>query len=102
MAQSALWRTLEDLQPASAEILPPVAAQEGRRDFLKLAAAALALTAGGCRPPTEKIVPSVQGEDGPLEGMPRFFATAMSLGGSATGLLVESNGGRPTKVEGNP
>src|SRR6185436_9831455 len=31
-----------------------------------------------------------------------YFATAFSLGGIATPLLVRSNEGRPTKVEGNP
>ena len=33
---------------------------------------------------------------------PLFYATAMACTGAAVGLLVESNAGRPTKIEGNP
>ena len=52
--------------------------------------------------PTELIVPYVRQPEEEIPGKPLFFATAMSLGGVATGLLVESHEGRPTKVEGNP
>jgi molybdopterin-containing oxidoreductase family iron-sulfur binding subunit len=35
-------------------------------------------------------------------GNPLHFASAYALEGYASGLLVESHAGRPTKVEGNP
>ena len=52
--------------------------------------------------PHELIVPYVRQPEEEIPGKPLFFATAMTLGGVATGLLVESHEGRPTKVEGNP
>ena len=75
-----------------------------RRNFLKIMGASLAfagLTA--CtRQPVEKIVPYVRQPEELVPGKPLYFATAMQLGGAATGLLVESHMGRPTKIEGNP
>ncbi len=75
-----------------------------RRNFVKVMGASLALAGlSGCviQPP-EKIVPYVTSPVGMLPGKPAFFATAMSLGGIATGLLAESFEGRPIKIEGNP
>ncbi len=98
----ALWRSLEDLAhegAAGAGIALPLS--PARRDFLKLAAAAAALAGAGCQGPVEEIVPYAHPAEAPA-GVPRFFATSMTLGGCATGVLVESNMGRPTKVEGNP
>jgi molybdopterin-containing oxidoreductase family iron-sulfur binding subunit len=37
-----------------------------------------------------------------IPGRPQFFATSVLLNGVATGVLVESHTGRPTKIEGNP
>jgi molybdopterin-containing oxidoreductase family iron-sulfur binding subunit len=77
-----------------------------RRQFLILMGASLALAgAGGCSvqpAPAKKILPYVRQPSGLVPGRPLFFATAMTLGGFVTGLLVESHEGRPTKVEGNP
>jgi MoCo/4Fe-4S cofactor protein with predicted Tat translocation signal len=75
-----------------------------RRDVLKLAAASAALAGlSACtKLPTEKIVPYVKPPEEIIPGKPLFYATSMPLTGVATGLLVESNMGRPTKIEGNP
>jgi MoCo/4Fe-4S cofactor protein with predicted Tat translocation signal len=75
-----------------------------RRTFLKLMGASLALAGiTGCSyQPPESIVPYVRQPEEIIPGKPLLFATAMPLGGAATGLLVRSDEGRPTKVEGNP
>src|SRR2546429_600113 len=53
--------------------------------------------------PTEHIMPYVRQPEGMTPGRPLYFATAMPLAGYANGgLLIKSNEGRPTKVEGNP
>ncbi|MBK7802360.1 MAG: TAT-variant-translocated molybdopterin oxidoreductase [Chloracidobacterium sp.] len=75
-----------------------------RRNFVKVMGASLALAGlSGCviQPP-EKIVPYVRQPEGSLPGKPMFYATAMSLGGVATGLLAKAFEHRPVKVEGNP
>ena len=77
---------------------------EGRRNFLKLMGASLALAGmTACtRQPTEHIMPYVRQPEDLIPGRPLFFATAVTLNGVANGVLVESHEGRPTKVEGNP
>lgn len=75
-----------------------------RRRFLEVMAASIAMAgAAGCtRQPREEIVPYVRKPEALTEGKPLFFATAMDFGGSARGMLVRSDEGRPTKIEGNP
>jgi MoCo/4Fe-4S cofactor protein with predicted Tat translocation signal len=75
-----------------------------RRDLLKVAgvAAAMAGLSACTKLPTEKIVPYVRQPEVIIPGKPLFYATSMTLQGVATGLLVESHMGRPTKIEGNP
>src|SRR6187399_1406919 len=84
----------------ASEWLDPV----GRRGFLKLMGASMALAGvSACtRQPEEAIVPYVRQPEEVIPGKPLFYATAMPFAGSGVGLLVESHEGRPTKIEGNP
>jgi molybdopterin-containing oxidoreductase family iron-sulfur binding subunit len=77
---------------------------KGRRQFLKLMSASLALAGvSACtKQPPEKIIPYVRQPEELVPGRPLFFATAYPFGGVATPVLVESHEGHPTKVEGNP
>ena len=103
------WRSLDELagkktpEESSEEIVARAAGLD-RRELFKFGGVSLALAGlTACtRQPAEKIVPYVRQPEEIVPGRPLFFATAMTLGGYATGLLVESNMGRPTKAEGNP
>jgi MoCo/4Fe-4S cofactor protein with predicted Tat translocation signal len=107
------WRSLEELagSPAFQEALHrefPKGASEwvdsvSRRGFLKVMGASMALAGmTGCvKLPQEPIVPYVRQPEEVIPGRPMFYATAMTLGGYASPLLVESHLGRPTKIEGN-
>ena len=75
-----------------------------RRSFVRLVGGSLALAGlQACtEPPLERILPYTVQPPELTPGVPQQYATAMTLGGYATGLLVESFEGRPTKIEGNP
>jgi molybdopterin-containing oxidoreductase family iron-sulfur binding subunit len=74
-----------------------------RRNVLKLMAASFGLAGlTACRRPVENILPLSKAVDDYIHGQPVFYNTVMSLGGAAQGLTIETNDGRPTKVEGNP
>ena len=75
-----------------------------RRGFLKTMGASLALAGlTGCtRMPNTEIVPYVRQPENVVPGRPMFYATAFTLGGYASPILVESHLFRPTKIEGNP
>jgi MoCo/4Fe-4S cofactor protein with predicted Tat translocation signal len=77
---------------------------KGRRNFLKLMSASLALAGvGACtKQPPEAIVPYVRQPEDIVPGRPLYFATAIPVAGTAMPVLVESHMGRPTKIEGNP
>jgi MoCo/4Fe-4S cofactor protein with predicted Tat translocation signal len=108
------WRSVEEFvdAPEFGEFVSreyPQHAEEwsdsfSRRNFIKIMGASLALAGlSGCViQPAEKIIPYVKAPEEPVPGKPLYYATAMTLGGVATGLLGCSNEGRPTKLEGNP
>jgi MoCo/4Fe-4S cofactor protein with predicted Tat translocation signal len=108
------WRAIEEQadDPAFRELLQKKFPSQveaiidpvERRTFLKLMGASIALAGfSACtQQPPEHIVPYVRQPEELIPGKPLFYATAMPLGGVATGLLVESHEGRPTKIEGNP
>jgi len=114
MRSSEYWRSLEEraqtaefrefLEDEFPNRTPDWDNPASRRRFLTLMGASIALAgASSCTvQPKEIIVPYVRQPEEFIPGKPLFYATAMSVAGIATGLLVESNLGRPTKIEGNP
>ncbi|HMF78517.1 MAG TPA: TAT-variant-translocated molybdopterin oxidoreductase, partial [Bryobacteraceae bacterium] len=110
----AFWRTLDEA--AESDHLTEYIEQEfpglsgqipqgvDRRSLLKVMAASLAMAgAAACtKQPKELIVPYVRQPENVIPGVPLFYATAMTIGGYARGVLVESHLNRPTKIEGNP
>ena len=109
-----LWRSLDQMAdtPAFRDLVErefPQGASElndpvSRRSFLKLMGASLALAGiSGCTyMPREKITPFINQPLGRVPGVPLYYASSVLLNGFATGVLVRSNDGRPTKIEPNP
>jgi MoCo/4Fe-4S cofactor protein with predicted Tat translocation signal len=78
-------------------------AEPSRRHMFQVMGASLALAGmTACRRPEQKIVPLVRSQEGYIPGQPTYYSTAMNIGGRATGLMVEVNDFRPTKIEGHP
>ena len=113
------WRSLEDANgshqppadefPGQAQTTDPSfvpTPRLARRKFNGLLGASTALaglTTTGClRKPVEHILPFAKRPEDTIPGMPVYYATAFQVGHSVLGLLVESQDGRPTKIEGNP
>ena len=108
------WRNLEELadDPKFGEWIQHEfprqfwdgAPQLNRRRFLQLLGGSLALAglAGCAHQPQLQIAPYVNQPENVLPGVPIHFASAITVGGWARGVLVESDEGRPVKIEGNP
>jgi MoCo/4Fe-4S cofactor protein with predicted Tat translocation signal len=109
------WRSLEELAdtPEFREFLFDEIPQHtrsfdilnmDRRRFLTLAGASLALAGlSGCRwLPAKKVVPAAEQSEDRVISIPNIYATSVVEHGLATGVLVTSSEGRPTRIEGNP
>src|SRR5213594_1009515 len=77
-----------------------------RRHFVKIMSASFllagaGLAGSGCRRPEQRILPFSKMPENYVHGVPQYYATAMPTQGGAIPLVVKSNDGRPTKVEGN-
>jgi MoCo/4Fe-4S cofactor protein with predicted Tat translocation signal len=108
------WQTLEEIAdtpefaaiveretPRFADVLNAF----DRRRFLQLMAASMALGGlSGCGPEPDprQLLPYVEEPDNVVPGKSRYFATALTQSGYATGVLVTHQMARPIKVEGNP
>ncbi len=111
--QKQYWRSLNELAdtPEYRKIVErefPEGAPElknpvTRRNFLGLMGASIAFAGlASCRRPVQKIVPFVKAPENMIPGVPKYYATTITQGRHALGVLVESHEGRPTKIEGNP
>src|SRR5437764_3561791 len=108
------WRSLEELAEtpefaAAVEREVPrfrdVLGALDRRRFLQLMAASMALgglSACGPEPNPRQLLPYVEQPPGIVPGRSRYYATATTQDGYATGVLVAHQMARPVKVEGNP
>ncbi len=111
LARERFWRSIDEAEgeaEVERESTPPVqavlaASMLNRRDFMKIMGASLALATAGCgRTNLEPIVPYVGGPAQQTYDKPVFYASVLPHDGYGIGVLVETNMGRPTKIEGNP
>jgi molybdopterin-containing oxidoreductase family iron-sulfur binding subunit len=76
---------------------------QSRRNVLKVMAASFGLAGlAACRRPVDHILPYSHAVEDLIPGQAYFYSTVYSIAGQASGLLVETHDGRPTKIEGNP
>lgn len=74
-----------------------------RRTFLKACGVFIATAhAVACSRSPERIVPYVEMPEELIPGNPIYYASAITRSGVARGVLVETQMGRPVKLEGNP
>ncbi len=109
------WRSLADLEDSPEfrdklksefpELEEQIADPLSRRRFFQLMGASMAfagITSAGCRWEQDHIVPLADRPENYVPGVPKYYSTAMELGGVGLPLRVTCTDGRPTKIEGNP
>ena len=107
------WRSLDELAqtPGFQAFLhrefPQGASELGgvdRRQFLKVMSASFAFAGvglAGCRRPEKYVLPHSNHPEEVVHGKPLYYASAMPHRNDPVPLVVETNEGRPTKIEGN-
>ena len=74
-----------------------------RRTMLKIMAASFGLAGlAACSRPEVRLAPQARGRYDYIPGAPYNYTSVFALGGHASGVVVQTNEGRPTKIEGNP
>jgi molybdopterin-containing oxidoreductase family iron-sulfur binding subunit len=113
---SHYWKTLHELDGELGGAESPAQNHEfglppNRREFLSwmgtagtsLAVSSALFGLSSCTSaPPENIVPYVKAPEESVPGRPQYYATAMPFAGYGIGLIVQSDMGRPIKVDGNP
>jgi MoCo/4Fe-4S cofactor protein with predicted Tat translocation signal len=100
LADDPVFQAWVDVEyPAAAEFTPTA-----RREFLKLMGASFALAGlTGCeKSPFVAELPYVNQPENETTGVPRYYATAVTLDGYAQPVIATTYSGRPTKLDGNP
>lgn len=107
------WRSLDELadtpgfQAYLQREFPEGAAElrgVNRRHFLKVMSASFAFAGvglAGCRRPEKYVLPHSQHPEEVVHGKPLYYSSAMPHRNDPVPLVVETNEGRPTKIEGN-
>src|SRR5438046_9956680 len=103
-AHRRFWRSLPEADDSAASVAGGggprhndhvVPTPTGRRAFLKIMGASVALAGAGCtRPPLQRIVPYRDGPPQATYGKPVFYATTLPHDGYGLPVLVETNMGR--------
>ncbi len=112
-AEKTYWRSLQEL--SESKVYQEYAKQEfpdgagelkdgySRRNFLQIMGASIALAGfTACRKPVQKLLPYTRQPEHVVAGIPLTYASTFPFIDSGIGVLVTTNEGRPTKIEGNP